>query len=162
MYLVYSITLAILILILILIWMEEIRFRKSISHGIANKYWMLRERRHFVRFKDEIKIRYNIIGSKLNGNGKTNNISRAGLCISTYEKLKEKDAMELEITVPGFPKPVKLIGRIVWIKELHSPDSQGRRLFYTGISFHKINPESEAILLTHLNTLKRPPDDYNR
>lgn len=156
MYLAYTITLFVLAVILLLVWREEVRFRNSITHGTANKYWMLRERRHFVRFDTSLKIRYNLIGNNTNSqDAKSNNISRQGLCISTYEKLKEKDNMELEIEVPGFSRPVKLIGRVIWVKELRSPDSQGRRIFYTGIKFLKINPESEAILFTHLNTFKR-------
>lgn len=154
MYLIYITTLVILILILMVVWREEIRFRKSITHGLANKYWILRERRRFVRFDEELKIRYNLFNSSPQ-NTKTRNISRAGLCLSTYEKLKEKDCLELEIEVPGFSKPVKLTGRVMWVKELRSLDNQERRIFYTGIEFFKINPESEAVLITHLNTLKR-------
>jgi hypothetical protein len=43
----------------------------------------------------------------------------------------------------------------MWVKELPHADEKGRRLFYAGIRFYKINPEHEAILLAHLNTLKR-------
>lgn len=157
MYLVYAIIFLILVLIMILTLIEEARIRKNITHGIANKYWVLREKRKFVRFNEVLKIRYNRIGSKATqDHAKTQNISRKGLCISTYEKLKEKDRLEIEVEIHGFSKPVKLIGSVMWVKELASNDEQGRRLFYTGIRFGKINPGSEAILITHLNTLKRP------
>lgn len=156
MYLIYTLTLGILLLILIMLWQEEKRLRASIIHGIASKYWILREKRKFIRFNEEIKIRYNLLHepSKLNYT-KTANISRNGLCLVTYEKVKEKSSLDLEIEVPCFSKPAKARGQVVWIKELHSPDSQGRRLFYIGLRFSKINPESEAMLLTHLNSLKQ-------
>jgi predicted DNA-binding WGR domain protein len=157
MYLIYTIILLVLLLILAFTLIEEVKSRRGITHGTANKYWMLREKRGFVRFQENLKIRYNRIGSEINqGDIKMRNISRKGLCISTYEKLKEKDNLEVEIEVPGFSKSVKLLGSVMWIKELRSPDDQGRRIFYTGIKFGKINPESEAMLITHLNTLKRP------
>lgn len=157
MYLAYTIILLVLTLILILTLKEEIRVRKGITHGIANKYWVLREKRRFVRFHEDLKIRYNRIDSNATqGHTKMQNISRKGLCISTYEKLKEKDGLEIEVEIPGFSRPVKLMGSVMWVKELASHDEQGRRLFYTGIRFGKINPESEAVLITHLNTLKRP------
>lgn len=156
MYLAYIVTLFILCLILFLVLAEEARHRNSITHGIANKYWMLRERRHFVRFDSDLKIRYDLINSKQTQDADTNNISMAGLCISTYEKLRQKDVMELAVDVPGFSKPVRLTGRVIWVKELHSHDNEGRRIFYTGIKFNKISPDSKAILLTHLNKLKRP------
>lgn len=156
MYLSYTIILLILILILALTLKEEIRVRKGITQGIANKYWVLREKRRFVRFQEDLKIRYDRISSELNpGNTKMQNVSRKGLCISTYEKLKKKDSLAVEIEVPGFSKPVKLIGSVMWVKELRASDDHGRRIFYTGIRFGKIDPESEAILITHLNILKR-------
>jgi predicted DNA-binding WGR domain protein len=157
MYLIYTIILLILVLILGITLKEEVMARKGVTHGIANKYWILREKRRFVRFQEDMKIRYNRIGSESSqGNTKMRNVSRKGLCISTYEKLKKKDTLAVEIEVPGFSKPVRLTGSVMWVKELRSPDKDGRRMFYTGMKFGKIDPESEAILITHLNTLKRP------
>ena len=156
MYLVCAVILLILILILALILREGATVRKGITHGVANKYWILREKRNFVRFQENMKIRYNRIGFGLRqDNTKIQNISSNGLCISTYEKLKEKDNLEIEIEVPGFSKSVKLIGSVIWVKQLQSTDDHGRRLFHTGIRFGKIGPEAEAILITYLNTLKR-------
>ena len=156
MYLAYTIILLILILILAVTLREEVRIRKGITQGVANRYWVLREKRRFVRFQEDLKIRYNRIGSELNSdNTKMHNISKTGMCISTYEKLKKKDSLKIEIEVPGFSRPVKLIGSVMWIKELQSTDGHGRRLFYTGIRLGKIGPEAEAMLITHLNTLKR-------
>ncbi len=104
-----------------------------------------------------MKIRYNRIGSESSQyTPEMKNISKKGLCISTYEKLKKKDGLAIEIEVPGFSKPVRLTGFVMWVKELRFPDKNGRRMFYTGMKFGKIDPESEAILITHLNTLKRP------
>jgi len=157
MYLIYTIILLILVLILGVTLREEIMTRKGVTHGVANKYWILREKRRFVRFQEDMKIRYNRIGAESSqADTKMQNVSKKGLCISTYEKLKKKDTLAIEIEVPGFSKPVRLTGSVMWVKELRSPDKDGRRMFYTGMKFGKIDPESEAILITHLNTLKRP------
>jgi len=152
----YSVTIVVLVLILILLWNEERRFRRSITHGLASKFWILRERRRFVRFKEEMKIRYNLLQDKSSKfiPSKTSNVSRKGLCLLTYEKLKVKDCLNLEIELPDFSKPITLTGHVLWIKDLQSHDAQDRRLFYVGIRFSKIKPEFEAMLLTHLNTLK--------
>ncbi|NQV04422.1 MAG: PilZ domain-containing protein [Candidatus Omnitrophica bacterium] len=155
MYLIYGIALFILLVITLMLWSEEKRLRKNVTHGLASKFWMLREKRRFVRFDDEIKIRYNLVNNARNAQySKTANVSRKGLCLLTYEKMKEKNCIDLEIEVPGFSRPVKLVGQVMWIKDLKTKDAQGRRLFYTGIKFYKIKPESEAILLTHINKLK--------
>ena len=155
MYLLYGVTIIILILILVFLWREEVRFRKKITHGLASKFWILRERRKYVRFNNEIKIRYNIKNVSHDPvYSKAANISRRGVCLLTYERLKEKGYMELELELPRFSKAVKLLGQVIWTKNLQTHDEQGRRLFYVGIRFAKINPESEAMLLTHLNTLK--------
>lgn len=157
MYLAYGVTLILLVLILTLLWKEERAFRKRRTHGLATKYWTLRERRRYVRFDDEIKIRYNLVsGSRDSSMTKTSNISKKGLCLVTYEKLRKKSYLALELEFPGFSKPVKLVGQVAWLKELKNQDALGRRRFYVGVLFSKIKPEYEAILLTHLNTLKRP------
>jgi len=157
MYLIYAVILIVLILVLAATLLEELRYRRAITYGFLNKYWVLREKRKFVRFNEDMKIRYNRIGSESEETDfQMKNISASGLCISTYEKLKERDGLELEIDMPGFNRPVKVKGCVVWIKELHSSDDHGRRIFYTGIKFGKINPDSEAMLITHLNTIKRP------
>lgn len=154
--LIHSVTLIVLSIILMLLWKEERRFRKSITHGLASKYWILRERRRFVRFKEEIKIRYNLLNKSPElRHAKTSNVSRRGLCLLTYEKLKEKSYLSLEMELPGFSRHVRLVGQVLWLKALQTYDAQGRRLFQVGIRFSKINPETEAVLLTHLDTLKQ-------
>lgn len=156
----YTIILFVLIIILFLTLREEIMSRKGIIHGRVNKYWILREKRKYVRFDEDLKIRYNRIGIAAPDTdirqARTQNISRKGLCISSYEKLSKKDSLEVEIEVPGFSRPVKILCTVIWVKELRSIDDLGRRIFYTGIRFSRIDPESEAILITHLNTLRRP------
>ena len=153
----YMLALILLLIILFLLWNEELRLRKNITHGLASKYWILRERRRFVRFKQELKIRYNLKQKPYDLQpSKSVNVSRKGLCLITYEKLKEKTFLELELELPDFSRPVKLIGQVAWTKDMQEQDEKGRRLFSVGIRFLKINPSSEAVLLTHLNTLKRP------
>jgi hypothetical protein len=140
-----------------LLWREERRFRKNITHGLASKFWILKERRRFVRFDKEIRINYNLRNKSSDKHfSRTSNISRKGLCLLAYEKLKEKSCLDLELDIPGFSRPVKTTGQVVWIKELKNQDTQGRRQFYIGIRFLKIRPEAEAALLIHLNTLESP------
>ena len=154
----YSITLILLLILIpiyILLKKEEKRIKNSLVHGMASKFWFLRERRRSIRFSDEIKIRYNLLGKTYDPHySKTTNISSRGICILTYERLKNNSYIDLEMDVSGIPKPVKLIGEIVWIKDLQKQDEEGRRLFYAGVRFSKINPKYEALLLAHLNTLK--------
>ncbi len=155
MYLFYSTLLIFLCIILILLKNEEKRLKKSTTHGLARKFWELRERRMYVRFDENLKIGYNLLPKAPRfQESKTINLSKKGLCLLTYEKLNEKKHLDLEVEVPGFSKPVKFIGQVMWIKDMQSQDERGRRLFYVGIKFIKIAPESEAILLTHLNKLK--------
>jgi len=155
-YLVYLVALITLFIILWILLKEEKKFN-NITYGLTSEYWILREKRRFVRFKEEMKARYNLLASQLNHRySTTKNISRSGLCILAYEKFKEKNVLAMEIEVPGSSRRVKLIGQVIWTKEQSDPDAQGRRVFLTGIKFCKIDPESEAMLITYLNKLKRP------
>lgn len=153
-YFIYLITLILLFLILILLWREEKKGRRGIIQGLANKYWILKERRRYIRFNEELKMRYNIINKPENTMvTKTSNISKKGLCFIAYERLDIRSYLDLEIDLPEFSKPVKTIGQVAWVKELQNQDKDGRRLFYTGIKIHKIQPESEARLLVHITKL---------
>ena len=155
MYFIHTITLIILLFILFLLWKEEKRFQRSITYGLARKFWSLKEKREYIRFDDEIKIRYRILDKSPKFlSTKTANISQKGLCLLTYEKLIKKGYLDLELEVPGFSKPIKTVGEIVWTKDLKNKNAEGKRLFYVGIKLSKIDPEYEAILLTHLNRLK--------
>ncbi|MFH1782344.1 MAG: PilZ domain-containing protein [Candidatus Omnitrophota bacterium] len=148
-------TLIVLALILILIRKEESLERKSIIQGIANKYWPVKERRRFVRFEDNIRIRYNILPNKVMfRHSKSINISQRGLCLLTYEKLKLKSNLDLELEIPTLSKPLSVRGRVAWVKNLQSQDKEGRRLFYIGVQLYSINPKTESLLLDHLSTLK--------
>lgn len=157
MYTIYAIILIILLLLLLLLLKEEKEAKDSIIHGLVSKYWILRERRRYIRFDEELKVRYDLKRKPVDASfTKTANISRKGLCLLAYEKLRTKSYLDLEIDLPGFSKPIKVTGQIVWTKDLQARDAEGRRLFYMGIRFARINPEFEAMLLTHLNTLKLP------
>jgi hypothetical protein len=91
MYFIYTLALVLLLVILILLLAEENRFRKTITHGLARKFWLLKEKRRFLRFGEEIKIRYNLrMSAAPPSDSKTVNISRTGLCIVVYEKVDKK------------------------------------------------------------------------
>lgn len=151
MYLIYAVTLLILFILLDILLQEERKSRNNIIYGLAKKYWILKERRKFVRFDEEPKIHYTILGSKAGFiNSKVHNFSRKGICISNYEKLHKKDMLDLEIDLSGALKPIRLIGQVVWQKEIKASDKEGRRIFTTGIRFCKIDPASEAILISHI------------
>ena len=155
MYFIYTIILILLLFILKFLWAEEKTIRKTIIHGKIDNLWMLRERRKFVRFNEDLKVRYNSVHKSSNFfSSKATNISQGGLCLVSYEKLKEKTYIDLEIDIPSSPKPIKVIAQVVWNKDLEKQDAQGRRLFYVGLKISKINPEYEKLLLAHLNTLK--------
>jgi hypothetical protein len=151
MYLIYTVTLLTLFILLGILLQEERRSCNNILYGLAKKYWVLKEKRKFIRFNEEPKIRYAILGSKSSSiNSKAHNISKKGICISNYEKLNKKDMLDLEIGLGGALKPIRLIGQVVWQKEIKDSDKEGRRIFTTGIRFCKIDPASEAILISHL------------
>ncbi|MFH1478752.1 MAG: PilZ domain-containing protein [Candidatus Omnitrophota bacterium] len=154
MLLVYLLLLVILLTILLLLKKEERLSYKNISRGSASKYWSLKERRRFIRFKDDINIRYNVLPKKSNTSpSKSIDISQGGLCLLTYEKLRERSSLQLELDVPGQAKPLIVKGQVMWTRTLQSHDKEGRRLFYAGIKFYKVNPKNKQVLLVHLSTL---------
>jgi len=155
----YTITITILFilgLIYIFLRKEEKRVKDGLTYGLASKFWILKERRRFVRFDQDIKIKYNLLNKTHEPYySKTSNISSRGVCIVTFERMKDKGYIDLEMDIPNTPKPIKLIGQVMWTKDLQTQDKDGRRLFFAGIRFTKIDPKSEALIISHLKTLKR-------
>ncbi len=159
MYLFYGTILVILLSILIVIYKEERRLRFGVSYGKIDRYLILKERRRYIRFNEEVPVHYKTIqnSSAAFHGGITKDLSKAGLGMVIDERLNIEEILDINFKVPDFDRPIKVIGRVVWIKEIKDKESnsQEKRTFRVGISFRKIDPESETLLVLYLNKLKQ-------
>lgn len=69
-------------------------------------------------------------------------VSQTGACVVTKPGIALKDEVELVISNTGLPRPVKLVGDVVWVEQLDT-DRQS-----IGIRFHKQIAFSDLSKLT--------------
>lgn len=92
-------------------------------------------RRRFPRLTTPVYYRpVNIFGT----DQQASNISLGGIRIYSNKPLKEKQLLEIELTLPD-RKTVPALARVVWINAL-PPGSKA--LYDVGLEFTKLNPEA--------------------
>lgn len=69
-------------------------------------------------------------------------VSQTGACVVTKPGIKTKDEVELVVHTTGLPRPVKLVGVVVWVEQLD------QERFSVGVRFHKSLDFSELSKLT--------------
>ena len=69
----------------------------------------------------------------------TKNISQGGVCIIAYEQYKLGDLLDLKITLPDANEILKIIGKVVWIKEFSVGDAKNSNRYDVGVEFVGIN-----------------------
>lgn len=158
MYIFYGTILGILLSILMVLYREERRLRLGISQGKLGRYLILKERRHYIRFKTDILVDYRTLHnatSRLRNAG-AKDVSKAGLGLIINERLKPGELLEISFKVPEFERSIKAIGQVVWIKEAKNSqaEKEKKRTFSVGIKFKRIAPESEALLILYINQMK--------
>ncbi len=96
----------------------------------------MRERRRYIRLDASLVVRYKILHGKLSEDQTlSKNISSGGICVPLKERIPTGVHLDMEINLPTEKQPIKLIGEVVWQKEI--PNERGG--LDTGIRYVKIN-----------------------
>ena len=150
------IIIGVLIIVLIALFIEEARIRKSkIPRGSVKEYWNGRERRKTIRINTSLTVRY-IVKKNLNRrfNGQMKDISRSGMKFIINEKLAKGTLLLFEFELPYVEKAIAAEGKVVWATgEFNERDEMKRRVFYTGIQFTDIKSDDENKLVNHIKKI---------
>lgn len=111
------------------------------------------ERRHFPRFSFCVDVVYRLASSK-DLQSVTKNISRGGVCIIAYERVRESDVLELQIFPPGDTQGFIVNGKVAWVKEFVVGDPNEGKRYDVGVEFLDMDPETAGKLNSCLFTLK--------
>lgn len=99
----------------------------------------LEERREFVRLNALVDVVYAkhpaLDKEKLS---LAKNISKGGICLIVYQRLKKQDVLDLKIYLPEDKAPISVLGRVVWVKEFIIGDPSTGKRFDIGIEFIEI------------------------
>ena len=105
----------------------------------------MEEKRRFFRLNFNTNVKWSKIpstlGSDIQKEDVTRNISEGGICLIVYEKVQVADMLNLEIELPG-PKIIYAIGRIAWLKEFEIISTHKNNERYDiGVEFIDIRSE---------------------
>ncbi len=98
------------------------------------------ESRKFIRLKSPLPVEYSLI--KKHKRQKTfsssmQNICVGGLSLLVKEEVRQGDLLKIDIQVPQWVEPVKVVGDVIWCSA--SKDKQPCQ-FEAGVRFREINP----------------------
>jgi uncharacterized protein (TIGR02266 family) len=109
---------------------------RHLDKGDGMKSFKGDERRRHPRVKLRIEVSYQKMDSYLHRF--TENISEGGCFVETDEVLPPRTQVPLEFSFPNHPKPLEIIGEVVWVVEgSHSG---------MGIQYKKISPNARKLL----------------
>lgn len=147
--------LAILLLILLTIFIDEKRLKTTKSPTAKlTGYWNGAERRTSIRIATILQIRYYVEDkSHQLKTSLTKNISSGGILMQSNEKLFPPTRLFLDIFLPNTEKPIIARGEVVWVQELPHMDEIGKRVFDTGIKFVSMNSKDREKLDQHIKNL---------
>jgi len=110
------------------------------------------ERRRFIRFDLDTNVKYRFfddIAVDTTMKGKAKNLSADGVCIITREKIPWNKDIELDISLPGRKRPIRVHGRVVWTHSIKGSEAVGGGHFEAGISLNPLFKEDENVLLKY-------------
>lgn len=134
----------------ILLWLRERKRVNRIVGELDTYYSMLKERRKTIRLNKRLSVACKVIerpDSRWSVFSK--DISGEGICLHMPEILPQDAVVDLEVDIPG-EKHIIARGKVVWVKEIDTPDSEGKRQFDAGIKFIKIRPKDRNELVNFI------------
>ncbi len=103
------------------------------------------ERRKYVRLDAGVKVNcITVKGQRNKISAVTKNISVQGICFNSKKKLIADTLIEIQIRIPGYSKPIRLEGKVVWCKTVESEKFGGLPTFDIGIRLIDIDKSDES------------------
>jgi len=134
----------------ILLWLRERKRVNRVVGELDTYYSTLKERRKTIRFNKRLSVACKVIGRPDSRWSVFNkDISGEGICLHMPEILPQDAVVDLEVGMPG-KKHIIARGKVVWVKETDTPDSEEKRRFDTGIKFIKIRPKDKDELVNFI------------
>lgn len=108
------------------------------------------ERRTAPRISAEIPIRFRELSKpkKLFAGSLSRNLSLKGIKMDTRTPFTENTRLVLEVTLPSAKTPIRLMGRVAWVRAKSSDQA-----YECGVHFFGINSEDKHLLREALQAL---------
>ena len=140
----------------ILLWLREKKHTDKIAAELDTYYEKLKEKRRTIRLNKRLRVICKVI-EKPNSHWAvfSKDVSGEGICLYLPEILPRHAVVDLEIDMPG-EKRIHAHGQVVWVREIETPNAEGKRQFSAGIKFVKINPKDKDSLIGFLTASIKP------
>ena len=123
----------------VILWLRDKRRTDEIVGEIDTYYSILKEKRKSIRLTKHLSVVCKVIERPdSHWSVFSKDVSGEGICLHLPEILPQDAVVNLEIKIPP-DKFISAQGEVVWIKEIDTPDKDGKRQFDAGIRFIKIN-----------------------
>lgn len=107
-------------------------------------------RRRFIRFDLDTNIKFRFFDNIDESiKGKAKNLSAEGVCIVTEKEIPLDKDIELDISLPGKKRAIRVRGRIVWIHKIKSMDKGLADRHEAGIKLYTADKDDENTLLRY-------------
>ncbi len=137
-------------LILFIILREErLAGEGRVPLGRLRRLWLKKERRRAPRYRVDWLVRYQRTETIHVPISQTRDLSQTGVGLVARERLEVGSRVRMEFTVPGRSFPVSVIGQVMWNREV---TSNSERLFFMGVQFYRMDPQTTAQLAEVLKT----------
>lgn len=133
---------------------ERLSVKRLLPHAFIEEFWGGKERRHHVRFEKSLDVNYAVVRKPhLKDNGTTVNISEGGMKLALAEKLSKGAILDLKISLPNQNQTIEIEGEVVWSEESAETDSDGKKIFCSGIRFAGIKEPSGVHLSDYIRSI---------
>ena len=155
---IYLAILTVLLAVLYVTYREEKKNRPASQYQVE-EFWKGPERREFKRISKMLQIDYLYLSSDgkemEKKEGKTRatstNVSWGGIQLLLPEKLQNGTRLALEIQLETHRPSIRAVGEVVWMEEApDKSDSEGARVFRTGVKFVGFSSEAQSRLVQFL------------
>ena len=108
------------------------------------------ERRRFIRFDLDTNVKFKYFDNiDENIRCKSKNLSAEGVCIVTDREMPRDKDVELDISLPGRKRPVRIRGKILWTHKIKSADKKKQDHYEAGIKLYTVDKDDENTLLRY-------------
>ena len=108
------------------------------------------ERRQFVRLDMRLMVSYAIVGANRRGKSLTKNVGGGGIRLIAEQPLEVGTRLEIILSVPDRPEPIRCLGEVVWSAPV-APARSGQLLSETevGIRFLELDSKDRALIMQY-------------
>ncbi len=150
-----TVFLILLTITLIMLWgHEKIATKKVIPRAKVTECWDGEERRSHKRFNKDLVVEYGVEKRPHLKNGRTVDLSKAGMKLLLDEKLPKGTILRLKVRIPEKGRAIDVEAEVVWTSDSDKKDPSGKRFFFSGIKFISIKEPTGIHLSEYLSGLE--------